>query len=128
MLPLLHGWDWLDLKQRAVVADAVPRTLGTHAISSDEGANWPAFVSSNQPPVLCQHCHGAPSMVTTFVYAPFSTVDFKALLLRGGDLTWNAGLVVKGSNLCHGTGGPSLVGECLWQLGFSAVPKMPESV
>src|SRR5262249_51734673 len=28
MIPLLHGWDWLDEDQRARVADAVPRTLG----------------------------------------------------------------------------------------------------
>lgn len=105
MLPLLHGWDWLDPKQRAVVADAVPRTLGAHAVSSDEGANWPAIVPSNQPPALCQHCQGAPGMVTAFADAAFSTPAFEALLLRGGELTWKAGPVVKGSNLCHGTGG-----------------------
>ena len=48
---LLHGWDWLTPEQRAVVADAVPRTLGAHAVSSDEGANWPAIVPniSRQP-------------------------------------------------------------------------------
>lgn len=105
MLPLLHGWDWLNPKQRAVLADGVPRTLGAHAVSSDEAANWPAIVPRNQPPGLCQHCHGAPGMVTTFADAPFSTPDFEALLLRGGELTWTAGPVAKGSNLCHGTGG-----------------------
>ena len=44
-------------------------------------------------------------MVTAFADAPFSTPDFEALLVRGGELTWNAGPLVKGSNLCHGTGG-----------------------
>jgi Lanthionine synthetase C-like protein len=44
-------------------------------------------------------------MVTTFADAPFSTPAFEALLVRGGELTWTAGPVVKGSNLCHGTGG-----------------------
>jgi hypothetical protein len=56
-------------------------------------------------PVLCQYCHGAPGMVTTFAGAPFSTPAFEALLLRGGELTWKAGPVVNGSNLCHGSGG-----------------------
>jgi Lanthionine synthetase C-like protein len=56
-------------------------------------------------PVLCQHCHGAPGMVTTFADAPFSTPAFEAPLLQGGELTWKAGPVVNGSNLCHGTGG-----------------------
>ena len=55
--------------------------------------------------MLCQYCHGAPGMVTTFADAPFSTPELEALLLGGGELVWNAGPLVKGSNLCHGTGG-----------------------
>lgn len=105
MLPLLHGWDWLTPDQRAAVADAVPQTLASHAIRSELGAAWPAIVPSSQTKFLCQHCHGAPGMVTTFADAPFSTPDFEALLLQGGELTWNAGPLAKGSNLCHGTGG-----------------------
>jgi len=44
-------------------------------------------------------------MVTTFADAPFSTPEFERLLLEGGALTWRAGPLSKGSNLCHGTGG-----------------------
>jgi hypothetical protein len=44
MLPLLHGWEWLTAEQRAIVSAAVPRTLAAHAVSSDEGTNWPAVV------------------------------------------------------------------------------------
>jgi hypothetical protein len=44
-------------------------------------------------------------MVTSFADAPFSNPPFEALLLEGGNLTWNAGPLAKGSNLCHGTGG-----------------------
>ena len=43
--------------------------------------------------------------MTTFADVPFSTPAFEALLLSGGELVWNAGPLVKGSNLCHGTGG-----------------------
>jgi len=103
MVPLLRGWDWLDPDQRALVADAGIRTLAAHAVRSDLGANWPS--STGLVPKLCQHCHGAPGMVTTFADAPFSTPGFEALLLAGGELTWNAGPLLKGSNLCHGTGG-----------------------
>jgi hypothetical protein len=105
MLPLLRGWDWLTPEQQASVADAATRTLAAHAVSSSLGANWPAAVPSSNPPVLCQHCHGAPGIVTTFAAAPFSTPEFDALLAKGGELIWNAGPLVKGSNLCHGTGG-----------------------
>jgi hypothetical protein len=105
MLPLLRGWGCLTAEQRTVVADAVPRTLAAYATTSELGSNWPAIVPSSEPPVLCQHCHGAPGMVTTFADAPFSTPELESLLLGGGELVWNAGPLVKGSNLCHGTGG-----------------------
>lgn len=103
LVPLLRGWDWLTLDQRALVADAGLRTLAAHAVRSDQGATWPS--STGEVPVRCQHCHGAPGMVTSFADAPYSTPTFEALLLDGGELTWNAGPLLKGSNLCHGTGG-----------------------
>ena len=105
MLPLIHGWTRLTEDQRSIVADAVPRTLAAHASVSDLGAAWPAIAPAASATTLCQHCHGAPGMVTAFADAPFSTPNFENLLLRGGELTWNAGPLVKGSNLCHGTGG-----------------------
>jgi hypothetical protein len=105
MLPLLRGWDWLEPGQRVIVADAAQRTLAALAVRSPLGANWPAVAPSSHPPLVCQHCHGAPGMVTTFADAPFSTPEFETLLVQGGELTWNAGPLVKGSNLCHGTGG-----------------------
>jgi hypothetical protein len=54
---------------------------------------------------ICQHCYGAPGMVTTFADAPFARPEFDALLLDGGRFAWAAGPLTKGSNLCHGTGG-----------------------
>ena len=105
MLPLLHGWNLLTPDQHAVVSDAVPRTLASHAVRSELGAAWPAVVPTSNMSFLCQHCHGAPGMVTTFADAPFSTPEFEGLLLQGGKLIWNAGPLAKGSNLCHGTGG-----------------------
>ena len=43
--------------------------------------------------------------VTTFADAPFDGPEFAGLLIAGGKLTWSAGPLAKGSNLCHGTGG-----------------------
>ncbi|HET7882255.1 MAG TPA: lanthionine synthetase LanC family protein, partial [Acetobacteraceae bacterium] len=60
MLPLLLCWQWLTPGQRAIVADAVPRTLAAHTARSELGRNWPAIVPRGEPPWLCQHCHGAP--------------------------------------------------------------------
>ena len=44
-------------------------------------------------------------MVTTFADAPFTTDELEELLIGGGNLTWAAGPLAKGANLCHGTGG-----------------------
>jgi hypothetical protein len=44
-------------------------------------------------------------MVTTFADAPFDGPKLAELLIAGAELTWSAGPLAKGSNLCHGTGG-----------------------
>ncbi len=105
MIPLMRGWDWLTEDQRARVAEAAPRTLTANAWRSDLGTTWHAVAVRDRPPSLCQHCHGAPGMVTTFADAPFKSPELESLLIEGGSFTWAAGPLAKGSNLCHGTGG-----------------------
>jgi Lanthionine synthetase C-like protein len=106
MIPLLRGWGWLRAEQRVQIAAAVPKTLGRTAFQSPAGINWPSRAAQDgKPPRLCQHCHGAPGMVTTFADAPFESNELDDLLRKGGEFAWNAGPLVKGSNLCHGTGG-----------------------
>jgi hypothetical protein len=106
MLALLRGWAWLDDDRRARIAAAVPRTLAATAWPSELGTSWHAVVAGRErPPWLCQHCHGAPGMVTSFADAPFTSPELEDLLLQGGRFTWLAGPLAKGSNLCHGTGG-----------------------
>jgi hypothetical protein len=122
MIPLLRGWHWLDDGQRARVADAVPRTLGANAWRSDLGANWRSVALRDREPNLCQHCHGAAGMVTTFADAPFNASELETLLIDGAELTWHAGPLAKGSNLCHGTSGNGYAflkmyrrtGDALW--------------
>ena len=104
-IPLLRGWDWLTPLQQAHVAEFVPKTLAANAWQSEVGTTWGARSKRENPPRMCQHCHGAPGMVTTFADAPFATPEFDALLLDGGRFAWAAGPLTKGSNLCHGTGG-----------------------
>jgi hypothetical protein len=105
MIPLLRGWRWLDEAQQRRVADVATRALAANAWRSDEGITWNAVTGGDRAPYLCQHCHGSPGMVTTFADAPFASPELKELLAKGGEFTWAAGPLVKGSNLCHGTGG-----------------------
>jgi hypothetical protein len=105
MIPLLRGWDWLTQGQRARIMDAVPRTLSKNAWRTDVGTSWREAIAHDKPPWLCQYCHGAPGMVTTFADAPFVSPELETLMIEGGKFTWTAGPLAKGSNLCHGTGG-----------------------
>jgi Lanthionine synthetase C-like protein len=105
MLPLLRGWSWLTEDQRTRIADVIPRTLSMNAWRSDAGTSWRGVVGHDKPPWLCQYCHGAPGMVTTFADAPFTSRELETLIFEGGQFTWAAGPLAKGSNLCHGTGG-----------------------
>jgi hypothetical protein len=106
MMPLLRGWNWLGEAQRTRIAAAVPQTLARNAWQTEAGVNWrPVAVSSDKPPHLCQHCHGAPGMVTTFADVPFESAELDGLLLKAGEFAWATGPLSKGSNLCHGTGG-----------------------
>jgi hypothetical protein len=106
MIALMRGWAWLTGEQRALIAKAVPRTLAATAWRSELGASWQAIrADGKRPPSLCQHCHGAPGMVTAFADAPFTAPELEDVLREGGDFVWAAGPLAKGSNLCHGTGG-----------------------
>jgi hypothetical protein len=106
MIALMRGWEWSTDDQRARIAEAVPRTLTANAWRSEHGASWQAVVADrDKPPSLCQHCHGAPGMVTAFADVPFTSPELEELLGEGGKFVWAAGPLAKGSNLCHGTGG-----------------------
>jgi Lanthionine synthetase C-like protein len=98
VIPLSRGWDWLTPPQQAQVAEFVPNTLAANAWPSEVGTNWGARSKRERPPTICQHCHGAPGMVTTFADAPFATPEFDALLVDAGRFTWAAGPLTKGSD------------------------------
>jgi hypothetical protein len=102
---LIRGWHWLDAAQRDRVADAAARTLATNARHSQMGVNWNAQAQRGEPPDLVQYCHGAPGMVCALADLPGESDAFDALLRAGGEFTWRAGPLTKGSSLCHGTGG-----------------------
>lgn len=122
MLALMRGWRWLDEGQQNLVRTTVPVALATHALRAGDGANWPATLPSDGAGEVCQYCHGAPGIVTTFADAPFESPALDALLNEGGGFIWEKGPLSKGSNLCHGTGGNGYAflklyrrtGESIW--------------
>jgi hypothetical protein len=83
----------------------VSDTLAPLAVEEDGLVNWPplpgvALDANGDRLIRTQWCHGAPGIVATL--APFLDEELAA---AGGDLTWRAGPLRKGANLCHGTAG-----------------------
>jgi lantibiotic modifying enzyme len=50
--------------------------------------------------IRTQWCHGAPGIVATL-----GRMLDEDIAVAGGELTWSAGPLRKGANLCHGTAG-----------------------
>ena len=83
----------------------VAETLRRQAVVEDGLANWPPAAAlpldgAGDGQIRLQWCHGAPGIVATLAHL----LD-EELALAGGELTWRAGPLRKGANLCHGTAG-----------------------
>jgi hypothetical protein len=105
-LPLIRGRHLLDAEEWTAWQQCIANTIRRTAIREGTLANWPAFVyppPNLKGPPLVQLCHGAPGFVVNLADIPDASLD--ELLVAGGETTWQAGPLNKGSNLCHGTGG-----------------------
>ncbi|MBD2122327.1 LanC-like protein [Trichocoleus sp. FACHB-262] len=109
LTPLLVGQSLLSEEVFQDIATKAMATVVQTAVTEEDKANWPAIYDaddSSQTPNLVQYCHGAPGMVTALALLPQGVNEpFDRILEQGGELTWQAGPLKKGSNLCHGTGG-----------------------
>ena len=104
VLVLARG-DLLDPGRREELERRVVATLAGHAVRADGLAQWPPSQEPSSKPRRTQWCHGAPGIVASLAgVAPGNDV-LDELLRAGGELTWRAGPLRKGANLCHGTAG-----------------------
>ncbi len=86
-------------------AGSVTDSLRRYAVQDDGLANWPPIAGARlgagaDGQIRTQLCHGAPGIVATLAH-----VLDEELAIAGGELTWRAGPLRKGANLCHGTAG-----------------------
>jgi lantibiotic modifying enzyme len=101
--PLIHGRALLGAAAWAGWQARIEQTVQCTATREGPLANWRAWLVGPQRGLLMQYCHGAPGFVINLAGMPGPGLD--DLLLAGGEATWAAGPLTKGSNLCHGTGG-----------------------
>jgi len=91
-----------ELERRAVAAAA------KYAQRGDGLAQWPMSLeprAGKSGEVRTQWCHGAPGIVASLASIAPGNQELTELLIAGGELTWQAGPLVKGPGLCHGTAG-----------------------
>ncbi|HTT29770.1 MAG TPA: LanC-like protein [Solirubrobacteraceae bacterium] len=103
-----------------VLRARVARLLSRTATREDGLVNWPPRdrpLSQQVAKLRVQWCHGAPGVVATL-----GDLMPLELAIGGGELTWRAGPLRKGSGLCHGTAGNGfaflklhhLTGDSMW--------------
>ena len=89
----------------------VAETTARYAIEEDGLANWlprssmENLRSNRDRSIRMQWCHGAPGVVASLARFAPGDDEHGRLLRAGGELTWRAGPLSKGANLCHGTAG-----------------------
>jgi hypothetical protein len=81
-----------------------------YAVEDDGRANWTPATShdglqNSRGQIRVQWCHGSPGIVASLSGIAPDDDEHERLLLAGGELTWHAGPLAKGANLCHGTAG-----------------------
>ncbi|MBU2069971.1 MAG: LanC-like protein [Gammaproteobacteria bacterium] len=106
---LLQG---ANLLPDGLVELVMQRTIATLTISARQNtnlANWPLCTKPDIEKLLVQWCHGAAGIVTAMARTPNSDAEqstqLEQLLEKTGELVWQAGPLLKGSNICHGTAG-----------------------
>lgn len=97
----------------------VERTLEATARIEGGLANWPQSAGpprSGREAMRVQVCHGAPGVIVALArLEPRHGSRLEELLRMGGELTFRAGPLAKGSSLCHGTAGSGYAFLCLYR-------------
>lgn len=95
------------LETGSLLAETIA-VLSRLALREGEQANWAPSLQEGlrhrEGFIRTQWCHGTPGIVTSLASLP-PNPELDGLLLAGSELTWLAGPLRKGANLCHGTAG-----------------------
>lgn len=104
-LSLIKGKHILEASVYSEFCERVMVSTVKTALTDKNYANWPP-VAGKTDKMLLHHCHGAPGMITALSELPTGmNSEFDETLIKGGELTWEAGPLRKGHGLCHGTAG-----------------------
>jgi hypothetical protein len=106
---LLQGADLLSDSCSELTIERTISTLNISANREGNLTNWVLCTKPNIDKLLVQWCHGAAGILTAMARTPRSNSSNSKLLdnilEQTGELVWQAGPLVKGANICHGTAG-----------------------
>jgi hypothetical protein len=104
---VLARGDLLDRERRGELERRAIAAVARHARRAAGLAQWPPQLEPprTDQPTRTQWCHGAPGIVASLASLAPGNDELTELLVAGGELTWRAGPLKKGANLCHGTAG-----------------------
>ncbi|CAH9054768.1 hypothetical protein PSECIP111951_02058 [Pseudoalteromonas holothuriae] len=106
---LLQGADLLPDGYSRIIIKRTVATLNISVKQKENLANWTLCTKPDIDKLLVQWCHGAAGVVTAMSRTPvIDSPESKLLdklLDETGELVWQAGPLLKGSNICHGTSG-----------------------
>ena len=104
---VLARGDLLDRERRRELERRAIAAVARHARRAAGCAQWPPQLEPPRAyqPTRTQWCHGAPGIVASLASLAPNHDQLTELLIAGGELTWQAGPLKKGANLCHGTAG-----------------------
>jgi lanthionine synthetase-like protein len=104
---VLARGDLLDRERRGELERRAVAAVARHARRAAGLAQWPPALEQprTDQPTRTQWCHGAPGIVASLASLAPNDDQLSELLVEGGELTWQAGPLKKGANLCHGTAG-----------------------
>ncbi len=106
---LLQGEDLLPAGYTEMIMERTISTLQLSVKQYDNLANWTLCTKPNIDKLLVQWCHGAAGIITAMARTPRVDTHYSRqldqLLEDTAELVWQAGPLVKGSNICHGTAG-----------------------
>jgi lantibiotic modifying enzyme len=106
ILALTQG-DLLGPVRRAELEQRAIAVTEKYSHQANGLCQWPPGTFEPREPqkIRTQWCHGAPGMVASLASLAPHDEQLTQLLIAGGELTWQAGPLKKGANLCHGTAG-----------------------
>lgn len=103
----IHSFQ--DLRTEVILN--IEKLLKFYAKIENDKCNWPRLMSQSADEKYLVHwCHGATGIITDLATKiPINESEIiDDLLIKAGNLVWQAGPLEKGVSLCHGTAGSGM--------------------